>query len=153
MPGEEYLFQIERRVPGFGGMYYDDAGDLVIALRDLRLSGPAAAAVRAHLPGPGKHGLPDGPPAAIRFRRADYSFSELNGNWQRLTPVVLGFPGVVSTDADEESNRVVVRARPEAVRDVLEAAAAMGLPEGSVQMVTAEPCAGADQGCLPPPGN
>lgn len=152
MPGEEYLFRIEREVPGFGGMYYDDGGDLVIALRDLRLSGTAAAAVRPHLPGAGKYGQPDGPAARIRFRRAEYNFSELNGYWQRLSPVVLGLPGVVSTDVDEESNRVVVRVHPAAAQDLLDAAAAMGLPEGSVQVRTVEPCAGAEPGCPPPGG-
>jgi hypothetical protein len=151
MPGEEYLFQVEHEVPGFGGMYYDDAGDLVIALRDLRLSEAAAAAVRPHLPGLGKYGLPDGPHAAIRFRRADYSFSELNGYWQRLNQVVFEIPGVVSTDVDEEINRVVVRVQPSVAREVLAATAALGLPEGSVQVRTVEPCAGADPN-RPPPG-
>lgn len=152
MPGEEYLYQIAAEVPGFGGMYYDDEGDLVIHLEDLRLSGRAAAAVRRHLPGPGKRGRQEGPPAAIRFRQAEYGLVELNGYRQRIDRVVLGIPGVVSTDVDDERNRVVVGVRREAAaEEVRRALAATSIPGGSVEVRTIEPCTGMDANC-PPPG-
>jgi hypothetical protein len=150
MPGEEYLFQIGAEVPGFGGMYYDDDGDLVILLKDLRLSRQAAAAVRRHLPGPGKRGRQEGPPAEIRFRQAEYSFVELNGYWQRINQVVVEIPGVVSTDVDEVSNRVVVGVRRAAVaQEVRRALTALPIPEGSVQVQTIEPCTSNDPNCPP----
>jgi len=152
MPGEEYLFQIEAEVPGFGGMYYDDGGDLVILLKDLRLSGQATAAVRRHLPGPGKRGRQEGPPVAIRFRQAEYSFVELNGYWQRINQVVFEIPGVVSTDVDDERNRVVVGVRrAAAAQEVRRALAAASIPGGPVEVQTIEPCTGTDPSC-PPPG-
>lgn len=152
MPGEEYLFQIESEVPGFGGMYYDDAGDLVIFLKDLRVSRPAAAAVRRYLPGPGKRGRREGPPAAIRFRQAEYSFVELNGYWHRINQVIFRIPGVRSTDVDDERNRVVVGVRTEAVaQEVGRALAATRIPERSVEVQTIEPCTSTDPNC-PPPG-
>lgn len=152
MPGEEYLFQIEAEVPGFGGMYYDDEGDLVIFLKDLRLSRQAAAAVRRHLPGPGKRGRREGPPAAIRFRQAEYSFVELNGYWQSLNQVISRIPGVRSTDVDDERNRVVVGVRrAAAAQEIRRALAATSIPEGSVKVQTIEPCTGVDPNC-PPPG-
>jgi hypothetical protein len=152
MPGEEYLFQIESEVPGFGGMYYGDEGDLVIRLEDLRLSRQAAAAVRRHLPGPGKRGRQEGPPAVIRFRHAEYSFVELNGCRQRIDQVVSGIPGVVSTDVDEVSNRVLAGVRTGAVvREVGRALAAASIPDGSVEVRTIERCTGTDPNC-PPPG-
>lgn len=152
MPGEEYLYQIEGEVPGFAGMYYDDAGDLVVSLKDLRLSGQATAAVRRHLPGPGKRGRREGPPATIRFRQAEYSFVELNGYWRRVNQVVLGIAGVVSTDVDEESNRVVVAVRRAAAeREVRDAVAAASIPQGSVQVRMIEPCTNLDSSCPPQP--
>ncbi len=152
MPGEEYLYQIESEVPGFGGMYYDDGGDLVILLKDMRLSGQAAAAVRRHLPGPGKRGQREGPPAEIRFRQAEYSFVELNGYRQRINQVIFGIPGVRSTHVDEVRNRVVVGVRRAAVaQEIRDAVAAMSIPEGSVEVQTIEPCTNIDPNC-PPPG-
>jgi hypothetical protein len=152
MPGEEYLFQIESEVPGFGGMYYDDDGDLIILLKDLRLSGQATGAVRRHLPGPGKRGRREGPPAAIRFRQAEYSFVELNGYWHRINQVIFRIPGVRSTDVDDERNRVVVGVRRSAAaQEVRRALAATSIPEGSVEVHTIEPCTSTDPNC-PPPG-
>ena len=135
MPGEEYLFQIERQVPGFGGMYYDEQGDLVIFLKDLRLSGAAAAAVRPHLFGPGKRGMPGGPVAAIRFRQARYSFIELNGYWAHINQLAFQVPGVVATDVEEDLNRVEVTVRSAVAKDaVLNAVRTTPVPPDAVHV-------------------
>ncbi|HEX2090942.1 MAG TPA: hypothetical protein VHG28_01015 [Longimicrobiaceae bacterium] len=142
-------------------MYYDDEGDLVIYLKDLRLEGPARAAVRRHLIGPGKRGAPDGPPAQIKFRRGRFSFIELNVYWHRVNAAVVALPGIVSTDLDERYNRVLVEVRNATARAaVAEAISRLSVPDGSVEVMDCGPdtiyCgeSGSDPGSyetLPPP--
>jgi hypothetical protein len=114
-PGEEYLYEIERQVPGFGGIYYDDAGDLVIYLKDLKLANAARAAVKPYK-SDRKYGQmdPSTPAGEVRFRQGRYSFSELDRYFSLVTQVVFEVPGVLATDADEYLNRVRVDVRNEA---------------------------------------
>jgi hypothetical protein len=121
MPGEEYLYQIERQVPGFGGMYYDDAGDLVIYLKDLKLADAARAAVKPYK-SRGKYGLmdPRTPAAEIRFRQGQFSFIELNNYYRWIAAWQL--PGVFPTDVDESLNHVEVSVQDTEARQVLLAA-------------------------------
>lgn len=114
-PGEEYLYEIERQVPGFGGMYYDKAGDLVIYLKDLSLADAARAAVIPYK-SDRKYGQlnPSTPAAEFKFLQGQFSFPELDRYFSLVTQVVFEVPGVIATDADEYLNRVRVDVRNEA---------------------------------------
>ncbi len=140
MPGEDYLYEVEARVPGFGGMYYDDSGDLVVFLKDLRLDAAAKNAIRPHLFGPGKYGRSDGPEAVFKFRQGRYSYVELNDYWHQVNEAVVPLSGVMATDVEETLNRVQVTVRNTSARQaVLDALRRIPVPGDAVHVSTCEP--------------
>ena len=89
---DEDLVRMGEEVPGFGGLFYDEEGNPTVYLTDPE--GPAAAVVKSMGQG-------------VRVLRGDYEFRQLAG-WRMALRPVLGLPGVVTLDADEARNRVVV---------------------------------------------
>lgn len=89
---DEELVRVGDEVPGFGGLFYDEEGNPAVYLTDPE--GPGAAIVKSM----GEE---------VRVLRGDYEFRQLAG-WKIALRPVLGLPGVVTLDADEARNRVVV---------------------------------------------
>jgi len=101
---DEELLELGRRVPGFGGAYWDGT-TVVIRLRDERDAATAEAVVRARLAVSGTE-LGAYREAPLSIQGADYLFSELY-DWRRSIDDA-GISGLVSTDVNETLNRVVV---------------------------------------------
>lgn len=119
-PGQQRLAGLDAEfarmaqdIRGFGGMFYDEAGDLNVFVKD----GPQRA-------GQASRGWDSGVKAAVGrsmrasgravpseerivIREAAYDFTELAAESERLLPV-LSVPGVVFTDIDEARNRLRV---------------------------------------------
>jgi hypothetical protein len=99
---DDALLQIESSVPGFGGMYYDDEGRLVVRLVH---DSAAPAAQRAIATVFGSEKIP---PQGMVTERATRSFSQLKAVQERITPDVLSQKGVVLTDVNEKTNHVTI---------------------------------------------
>jgi hypothetical protein len=111
--------RIAQEVPGFGGLYYDEAGALVVVMAgDAR---PMSSRVMA--PSLARIGV-DASAQPVRVRQAQYDFVALNAAHRAVTPV-LGLGGVVFTDADERANRVRIGVEDASARAAVERALAM----------------------------
>lgn len=92
LTADEQLLAIGRAVPGFGGMFVGADGVLHVYLREAeRANGELDEALGA----------------APRMHRGDFTFEQLV-SWKRALGAVMALPGVLSLDADEARNRVVV---------------------------------------------
>lgn len=132
-PGLDGEFvRLARQIPGFGGYWFDESGDLVVSLTDLRQEGAARAAVagvaaRRPLLGEDRHAGP----ATVRARKASYDFVQLQG-WRVRLRQLLGMPGMVYLDVDEAANRVRIGAQDYAIGDVRARVAGLGVPAAAV---------------------
>jgi len=104
IPGLDGEFvRLARQVPGFGGYYFDQGGDLNVVLTDLRQE-PAARAALAAVARRGR-GAQHAGAAGVHVRKGDYDFIELNG-WRERARSALGIRGTVFLDTDETANRL-----------------------------------------------
>jgi hypothetical protein len=119
-PGQQRLAGVDaefarmaRDIPGFGGMFYDDDGNLVVYMAgsELQRADERAAHRRDVRSQVGRslqaHGRDVPAPERILLREGAYDFLELAAQNQRMLPI-LGVPGVVFTDIDESQNRLKV---------------------------------------------
>lgn len=88
-------------IPGFGGFFIDANG-----VATVRLIDPDQRAAAERILGPRLRSLDAGP--SLRIIKADYTAAQLNTWVQQAVPEVLGLPGVVLVDNDEERNRLLV---------------------------------------------
>jgi hypothetical protein len=97
---------IATEVAGFGGMFYDEAGDLNVYIARGQLQAAEEHQVKAQL---GRslqsrgHAMP--PASQVVLVEAEHDFLHLATLNQRMLPV-LTVPGVVFTDIDESQNRL-----------------------------------------------
>jgi hypothetical protein len=123
---DDLLVRVEKRVPGFGGMFVDAEGRLTVYLLDTSQLAAARAAIEFVF-GPGRV-----PAAGIRAVRGRYSVSQLK-MWMERGGDVLSVPGVTLVDLDEASNRVAIgvddRTR---IRAVEQALASLKVPREAV---------------------
>jgi hypothetical protein len=96
---DDELIAMGKSLPGFGGMFYDDAGYPTVYLRDP--GHPAAVAALKSLGG------------EVRVLRGDFEFAQLVA-WKLSLRSLLARPDVVYLDADEARNRVVIGIAPSA---------------------------------------
>jgi len=131
-PEEAPFYDLERRVQGSGGFFKDSNGVLKVWLRghtperveSVKSAVRSLATVRARV----------GSSQPIEVLQAQYSFSQLARWRDHLTAHLLGrVEGIVSTDADETRNRVVVGVLDDrsgaAVEEVLDR---LGIPQDAV---------------------
>ena len=120
------------RIPGFGG-YFLDHGIPTVYLTDVTKRGDVEAALGgfARVRGLGA--------SDIRVIQGQYSYKDLD-TWHRaVTLDAFEIPGVVYTDLDEASNRVVIGALPgSSVGRLHSLAAKLGVPAGAVEIREAE---------------
>jgi hypothetical protein len=106
---DDALRQIGDLIPGFGGLYVNDADELVIRLRDSTDSAlPRAAVFQVLGRIPGRRG------GQIRIQSAEYTFAELQG-WMRQILRSIRPDGIVEADINERDNRVTLGVEDEAV--------------------------------------
>lgn len=131
---DDALLQVEASVPGFGGMYYDDKGRLVVRLVHANAA-PAAQRAIASVFGTDKV-----PAEGLVTEPATRSFSQLKALQERITPDVLSQAGVVLTDVDEKSNRVAIGIERAEVKPGLEKAIErLGVARDAIDIVEVGP--------------
>jgi hypothetical protein len=102
-PDEAPLRALAREVRGFGGVYQDHSGRLVVYLTASGDEAQARPAVGRWLVSRLPRG---GPSPAIVFQRGAYDFAQL-AHWRgTLLPDLFGIRGVQSLDLDEAANRL-----------------------------------------------
>jgi hypothetical protein len=114
---DERLAIVARNVPGFGGMFFDENGDLAIYLTHPEHKDAATrhltdvfGAERLRSKGPTQGRGADRrklPAGEVRVLQGQYGFDELE-QWRRSAAAVLNVEGVVFTDVDESRNRIVI---------------------------------------------
>jgi hypothetical protein len=125
---------LARGVPGFGGFFVDEQGTPTIYLKS---PGSRAAAERALAPWFSAHGRA---PAAMRVRKADFDWAELDRWFTKASVEALGIPGVVFTDADEAANRVRIGVETAAAAARVRAALApLGIPAAALEVTVTKP--------------
>jgi hypothetical protein len=123
---DDLLVRIEEKAPGFGGMFIDSAGRLVVYLLDTSRLSAARSAIEAVV-GPGR--IPD---AGVRALRGRYVVSQLVA-WTRSARALLEMPGVTLVDLDEAKNRVTVGVESESrTQAVKQALSSLGVPREAV---------------------
>jgi hypothetical protein len=101
---DEQFAAIGRRTPSFGGMYMDEERNVLYVYSWDQSAGAAAVARDAI----GAVFGDQQPGARVQILPARYGFHELKAWHDRMSPNVLGMPGVVMTDIDDRSNRLTV---------------------------------------------
>lgn len=134
------FMQIARDVPGFGGMFYDEAGNLHVYMTKGQLQAAGTAEIKGKL-GRSLRARGREVPAAHRMvlREGEHDFVQLYRWHQELTPVV-GLQGVVLTDIDERRNRLHVGVETGVSAAHVEQALQMaGVPLDAVEIELVEP--------------
>lgn len=127
------LETLDRAIPGFGGFYLDD-GVPTVYLTDVTRRGAVESAL-------GPFARARGLAAKdIRVAQAQYAYKSLD-TWHRSVTVdAFDIPGVVYTDLDEASNRVVVgMERGAGTTGVRDLAARLGVPAAAIVVRETEP--------------
>lgn len=128
------MLAIAKDIGAFAGYWFDDQGQLIVAMTDMSRSVDAERAVRLRM---GSHetrvGHVDGTSVRIVTRGAKYSFLELVRYKTVLRPHVFEIEGVATLDANEVKNRVeigtVTSSAEAAVRSTF---IKLGVPEDAV---------------------
>ena len=133
---DERYAEIADAVPGFGGMYVDSSGTVILALKPKTKKAAARDAVRPLL----SVNLRSysGRPISIersKVKEVKYDFRELF-NWRRsLHALQLDRFGVDRLDIDERLNRISLAVRrPEETEVLLGAISALGIPSDAIDI-------------------
>lgn len=133
-PGLDGRFvELSGQVPGFGGYFFDEKGDLNVYLTDVKHE-PAA---RAALAGVARsraerRDRPWSRAAEIVVRRGDFDFAQLD-EWRGRLASIAASTGVHLLDTDETANRLFVGAENEKAKErVLARLDAIGVPRNAV---------------------
>jgi hypothetical protein len=95
---DDVFEEVAAEVPGFGGAFFDEAGDEVMVLTDDAQAGKAADALEK------KHKKFH---AKKKIKRGRYDYVQLRA-WYRPVARLLGTGGVNATDIDEKNNQIRV---------------------------------------------
>ena len=124
------------RIPGFGGLFADSTGVLIVhraGTASAHMTAPAAAQVIADFAD--RRNMRELAVAArgpIRFRNAAFDFRSLLG-WQRMLKQRLGVAGVISYDVDDQRNQIAIGVEDAgAAEAVMRRVAELGVPDGAV---------------------
>ena len=106
-PHEEDFHKLSQELPGFGGYYYDEGGNMVALLTDPGEEKRARELLEPILRSrtPGEREKSGG---QILIQKAEYPFLELHAYRERASDPVLNVREVQFTDLDEAQNRFVV---------------------------------------------
>lgn len=107
-PDEAEMRAFAARIPGLGGYYFDDSGDLVVYVTDPAQAEAARAAL-AEVSGRGR--------GRILIRPALYTFIQLAAWRDAWSDRILDVRGVSFLDLDEAANRIVVGTAEAAARE------------------------------------
>jgi hypothetical protein len=131
---DDILAEATRDVPGFGGMFLDENGNINLYLQDASQKAQAMTAVESVFDADIFEG------AAVKVLKADYAFADLHRWRQDMRPVVLGLSGVITLDIDEKRNRITVGLEEMNEQAAVEAALEkLGVPRDAVILEPASP--------------
>lgn len=146
-PGEEHSVELAREVPGFGGFYLDDTGDLHAYLTDLKQSALARESLARVLAERQRdytqteHRMRTR--SEIIIHQGQFTFLQFADWRNQLEDPIMRVPGVVWIGLDEHINRVAVgidRARSSAAEAlVVRKLAELGIPREVVSTELADP--------------
>lgn len=124
---DETFAAVAQTAPGFGGLFFDDAGAPTIYVQDPAQGDAAEAAVRATLGS-------DVGQAPINVVVGKYDYGQLN-TWYAAIDSLFSNPAVVSTDIDEANNRLTVGVEDLAIEASVRAELdGLGIPEQAVNI-------------------
>jgi hypothetical protein len=130
---DDLLVRVEEQVPGFGGMFVDREGRLVVYLRDTSQLAAARSAIVAVF------GAERVPAAGVRAVEGRYAVSQLR-MWSRRAAAVLGLRGVTFVDLDEANNRVAIGVEDAATTKAVERAlSSIRVPRAAVAIEVTGP--------------
>jgi hypothetical protein len=134
----DYYQQLTDAVPGYGGHYFDETGELVLWLKDSPMTEvEAISALSGRMDVLGLGG--DFSIQRTRVAPAQWTFEQLNEMRSRVD-VVLGLKGSIYTDADEAINRVTIAVENSSDIDHISQAVAMaGVPAAAVNYKVMDP--------------
>jgi hypothetical protein len=141
MPGERHFYRLAEQIPGFGGYFFDDSGNLIAYVTSLTQADVARAALQGELGAARRsaHTEAAGPPQ-LEIRQARFSFLQLAGWRDALS--AQGFAQVAGMhfiDLRETENRIAVAVTDGgAAAAVRSLAAVVGVPS-EVLDVTVRP--------------
>ncbi|MGH7646598.1 MAG: hypothetical protein ACREND_00660 [Gemmatimonadaceae bacterium] len=125
--------QLAATIRGFGGLFYDSAGNAFAYLVDMAQASTAQSALKSVVANPQR---------PITFLHGSYDFLQLSGWKTSLRARVLAIPGVVFLDADEADNRVRVGVVAADVgTKVRQLSATLGVPDAALTVDVMAPAA------------
>jgi hypothetical protein len=135
---------LNRDLPGFGGMYYDSDGSLVVLLKDPQRLGTMKPELTAFLrsgtrPGRSTFANASNVARTMRAIQAKYEFRELDA-WLRsyIWPLIGQHTKITMTAIDHRSNRILVGVASGAdVEPTHRAIAGLPVPRSAVHVVVA----------------
>lgn len=133
--------RLAEEIPGFGGMYYGADGKLnVFVARNTTSPAALTRALETKLRGELLISAKTAPAAnEMVVHQGDYDFGQLSRWYTQMRPV-LGNEGVVFTDIDEATNRLVIGVEASAaVAEIEQAVAQLGVPAEAVRIEITEP--------------
>src|SRR5262245_47740611 len=126
--------EVEKRVPGFGGMFIGADGMLRVYLVDMTQSANVETEIIDVF---GRDRLPVG---TVHVLQGTYSFVQLKQWHDRHRLTTLGIPGVVSTGINEKTNRLKIGVLDKSVFPAVERSLSnLGIPRQAVTIVEVEP--------------
>jgi hypothetical protein len=136
LPQELIFHEVQRLIPGYGGHYLDDNGDVVVFLRDVRDLARARPLLASTLR------LSDSPNPRVIAQQAAFRFADLAFWRDMLIPLFLETPEAVALDLSEGTNQVVLALHKDASEDLVDRLrgriALMGIPTSAVQLDSGE---------------
>jgi hypothetical protein len=143
---DEQLVTVGKLVPGFGGLFFDDGGDLNVYMLepDEALGAQEREGRRARIEAAlaavfGPALLVQGRPPRMKIIKADYDIAQLAA-WRAGTDKALEVPGTVFIDLDERHNRIRIGIESSVFRrQVEDILAKEGIPPAAVIIEETKP--------------
>lgn len=135
-PDQERL-EIGREIPGYAGHWWDESGNLHVALKNLQQSDRAVARFTPKVQSRprAKNPKPSGSPRVI-VERVKYSFAELYQYRQVASAIVPRIPKTVFVGNDLMNNRIRVGVRDAAAGETVHSALVeAGIPPDAISVV------------------
>lgn len=135
---DDGLVALNDRLPGFGGMWFDEAGAPQVHLTDAGAPAMVVAELAAYFDSNGARGAGQEMAQRARIYPARYEFGELSG-WHRAFKAA-GIPrGVTMLDVDDRENRFTIGIETQAFEDeVWVAVDEVGVPREAVTIEIVE---------------
>lgn len=133
---DELFVDVGARVPGFAGTFVDGERLMILATNPSPAIAQAAKAALVDVMN--DQSLASLEPVAVK---AAHPFAQLKGWLDKVTPAVMGIPGVVLTDVDDVNNRLSIGVEKLALlRTVIESRlVALGVPREAVSIEETAP--------------